>query len=102
MITDPEVIRFSNEVIRPAADRLVGFFYFAESINDQINAKPKILDELLKGGEIEDGSKQDGRTTLTGEQIKLIITQIQAFVQEYRDKGSEKLMIVLPAAVNPR
>lgn len=101
-IINPEVIKFSNETIRPMADRLARMFYFAEGVQDLVSAKPQLLDELLKGGDLKDGAEVDGRPPLTGEQIKTIIEQVNEFVADYRANDSAKLKIILQASVNPQ
>lgn len=99
-ITDPEAIRFTNEVIRPAADKLSGFYYFAEMVVDQFNAKPDMFDRIIKGDDLKDGADVDGRPPLTGDQLKTIFTILTDFAADFRDSG--KLNTINSAAVNPR
>jgi hypothetical protein len=101
-ISDPQVVRFSNEVVRPVADRMAQFFYFAESANDQFNANPDLLKALLSGATIDDGADKDGRPILTADTVKVLFTQVQQFVDDFRANDNAKLNIILAAAAHPR
>lgn len=89
MIDNPQVIRFSNEVARPTADRLAGLCgwcdqFVAQALTPEILGPLGITPEIL-GGEampteqdypdeqIADGSAQDGRPLATRRKLLALI-----------------------------
>ena len=77
-----EVTKFSNDRVRPAADRLAQLFNEASSVIDEWNARPEVQPPNTSDP-IDDGSGDsgDGRPQLTGEKMIAIITRLT----EYRD-----------------
>lgn len=75
-----EVTKFSNEKVRPAADKLAQLYTFANSVINEWNARPAVQpdnDEVP----IDDGSGDtgDGRPQLTGIKMTAIITRLIEF-----------------------
>jgi len=103
-ITDAEAIRFCNEWVRPAADRLAQHYYTAKAITQEWNARslsvkiPNTADVIVDGS----GSTEDGRPGITAAQATAIITRAQEIVTDYEATSNAKLNTVLAAAVNPR
>ena len=80
--SDPQVVKFANEQIRPVADDLYRFYYRAQEIVNNYNAGD-IGTKITAAGSAEllaDGSISDGRTRVTGGDIFNLITALQAFV----------------------
>lgn len=86
-ITDPQVIKFSNEKVRILGDHLYGLYlglvdfeteYVAKDIGTLItNAGPSNL--------IADGSETDGRTRITGGDIfllKILSDDLKFFLEQ--------------------
>ncbi len=82
-ITDPQVIRFANETVRPLCDALYKAYYKSKSaIEDYYNGGDigTKIDTAGAGNLIADGSDSDGRTRITGGDIYNIITALEHFV----------------------
>ena len=83
MITDPEAIRFVNEVVRPEAESMIVRYLDAkrEVANidliltrwNQINSKINNDDKV----DVQDGRGRDGVPQLNGRDVWLLITQLQ-------------------------
>ena len=76
-ITDPTVVAFVNEAIRPISDRLVGL---NATLDVEIAKWFSVVSPLVSGNanndEIIDGSQSDGRTPLTKGDLMNFMTQI--------------------------
>jgi hypothetical protein len=81
-ITDPQVVVFANNRIRPLADKLYSAYYAAKSVNQDYNAGDigTQINTAGSGNLIADGSEVDGRTRITGGDIYNMITLLQAFI----------------------
>lgn len=100
-ITNAEAVRFSNDKIRVAADKLAQAFYFADLVVNEWNANDmaslisnKSLDTLI------DGSADDGRHVITGADATNIVTRCQELIADYEASGNAKLNTILGVAVN--
>lgn len=102
-ITDSEAIKFCNEEVRPAADKLAQAYKFVKTVVDKWNANSmstKIPDNAAD--DIIDGSATDGRHPLTGEDVNLLVTRCQELITDYEATSNAKLNTIIKVAVNPR
>lgn len=89
-ITDPQAVKFVNEQLRPACDRVIsairtlrqmGANYSADGIGAMVNPNPTVAAEYVADGSINaDGSKGDGRTPLLGYDVDNAMTQANALL----------------------
>ena len=101
MITNPEAVRFSNEVIRPAADVAAQYYYFCKALIASYAAKG--LDkEYTDADVVDDGSDKDGRHPITGFDVKAIVQLAADYVNDFETGVNAKLNSVLAVAVNPQ
>jgi hypothetical protein len=80
LISDPTVVAFCNQVVRPIADRMVGMkaTIDIEAATWTATINP-ILAGFADGDTIDDGADQDGRTVLTKSDIVDFVTEMNAF-----------------------
>ena len=87
-ITDPTVIAFVNEAVRPFSDRLVGL---SASMDIEIAKWNAVISPLLAGNAdadtIMDGSATDGRTPLTKADVVNLITQLMTIQTQFDGGG---------------
>lgn len=100
-VTNPEVVKFSNERSRPLADLVAGAFQAIMSYAQLWDAKG--LGSIIPndGTVIADGSDVDGRTPITGADLH----QLKALCVDLIGMGvgeNTKIPTVLKIAVNPR
>jgi len=81
-ITDPQVIAFSNQELRPVADALFQAYYRAKELNQNYVAGNigSLINTAGAGNLLHDGSEVDGRTRITGGDIYNFITLIGDFI----------------------
>lgn len=81
-ITNPQVVTFSNEQVRPIADQFYKLYYKALSVNQNYNANDigSAINAAGAGELITDGSQVDGRTRITGGDIYNLMTAIGQFI----------------------
>ena len=95
-----QAVKFSNEKIRPAADRLAQLYNFANTVIDEWNALEGIKLIPNNSEVIADNAENDGRTIITGADANNVIDRLQEFVNDMNANTSEKLNTVLKPAVN--
>lgn len=102
-ITDPTAIGFSNEQIRPLADKLAQIYTQCKTIVNVWNAQSMGTVITNTSDIIEDGSGSgsDTRNQITGADATNIITRAQEFITDYEEFTNAKLNTVLKVAVNP-
>jgi hypothetical protein len=101
MIESPEAIRFSNEQIRPMADRLAKCYYAAKQLVNNWNDQN--LASVLPPGDatvVDDGSATDGRHPISADNAYGIVLQANALVTSMEASNGANLAAVLLAAVN--
>ena len=101
-ITDASAIKFSNEKIRVAADKLYGAYLFAKEVITDWNAVSMSTLITNTSDVISDGSITDGRTQITGAEATSVITRLQELVTDYEASSNSKLNTVVKPSVNPR
>ncbi len=100
-ITDPAAVRFANEKVRVAADKLAQAYYFAKLVNNEWHATGMSSLITNTADTIIDGSANDGRHSLTGAEATNIITRCQDLLTDYETANNAKLNTILNVAVNP-
>jgi hypothetical protein len=101
-ITNPTVVRFCNERLRPAADRLAQSYYFACEVLDAWNALGGEVGVPADASVIIDGSAIDGRPVITGAKVHAMIDAVSALRTDYEAASKAKLGTILNVAVNTR
>ena len=101
-ITDPQAVRFCNETIRPAADRIVGLYYTLKRMQQQWVAEGMGAKLPNDGQVVEDGAPADGRPQLDTTQVNGLATWVTAFLSDMEANDNLKLNTALGIAVNPR
>lgn len=102
-ITNAEAVRFCNERVRIAADKLAQAYYYAKLVqnewfaNNMSSLIPNNADDT-----VIDGSATDGRHVITGADVTNVITRCQGLVSDYEASSNAKLNTILNVAVNPR
>lgn len=101
-IVDPTAVKFANETIRPAADRLVQLYWLAKNAQQQFTAKG--LAALIPNDTslVVDGAATDGRTPITGFDVNVVLSYLGAFVTAMEATSSLELNQVGKVAVNTR
>lgn len=101
MITDPLAVRFSNEQVRPAADRIAQIFYGLAPALDSFAALG--LNTIFVQDSVEiviDGAETDGRGIITSGDVFKII-QIASLIRQILGNSTDgPLKDVLKVAVN--
>ena len=101
-ITNPEAVRFCNEKVRVAADRLAQAYYFAKHVQQEWFANS--MSSLIPNSgddDVIDGSATDGRHPITGADATNIITRCGEIVTDMEANSSAKLNTILNVSVNP-
>ena len=100
-IIDPEAVRFSNEVIRPLADKATQYYYAALAAKNEWLATDmgtKIPDNV--GDNIIDGSATDGRSVIDGRDVNNLMTHVNTMIADLEANTNTKLNILLQIEVN--
>lgn len=102
MITDPKVIRFSNEKCRVFADALYTVIRTAQALSLEYYADPTISDALNADANavLDDGANADGRTVINANDVLNIITRASELKTDYEAGGNAKLNTVIKLNVN--
>lgn len=101
-VTDSTAVKFSNEKIRPAADKLAQAYYTAVMVRDEWYANNLGAVLPVGGGVIADGADVDGRNILTADDARLLINRCEDLITDYEATNKAKLNTVLKPAVNVR
>ena len=102
-ITNPQSVKFCNEQIRIAADRLAQAYYHASEVVDLWFAQghnTTITDNALDT--VIDGSTEDGRTVITGADVHAMTTLLAELVADYEANSNDKLNVINKVSVNSR
>jgi hypothetical protein len=101
-IDNPQAVKFSNEKIRVAADKLSHVYYFAKAIVDEWLANNMGEKIPVSNDVIDDGSTIDGRPVITGNDVTCMIYILQDLIVEFEESNKTKLNSILKIAPNPR
>lgn len=99
-ITNPEAVRFCNEKVRVAADKLASAYTFAKQVQAEWFANSMASLIPNDASPIIDGSATDGRHPITGADATNIITRCGDLITDYEANTNAKLNTVLGVAVN--
>lgn len=99
-ITDASAIKFSNEVIRPAADRIIQLYWFAKNAQQQFTAKSLSSVIPNDSSPVSDNATVDGRTPITGFDINVVLSWLGTFVTTAEATTNLELNQVGKVAVN--
>ena len=100
-IDNPQAVTFANEYVRPGGDKIAQLYYTLDLMEDVWTAQniasliPNTTDVIV------DGSATDGRSSITGADVRDLIGWSEAFTDEMEANNNFKLKIVLGIAVNP-
>jgi hypothetical protein len=100
-ITNSEAVRFCNERVRVAADKLAQLYYTAKSVSQEWTANG--LGDIIaynNGDLVVDGSASDGRHPISGIDVNNVITRLTEIVADMEANSGAKLNTVLAVAVN--
>lgn len=101
-IDNPQAVKFCNENIRIASDKIAQVYYFAKATVDEwvannMGEKIPVSDDI-----IDDGSTTDGRPVITGNDATGMIYILQDMIAEFEELNKTKLNSILKIAPNPR
>lgn len=101
-ITDPQIVKFSNERIRPLADAFARAYNMAVVVMNQWAAKG--LDQSVPNDPsyvIADGSAEDGRSPVTGADLHAIMDAAGMIIGLAQQNDGVVGHQILKVAVNP-
>lgn len=81
-ITNPQVIRFVNERVRPICDKLFSVWKDSGETIQEYNSGNigSLINDAGAGNNIADGASVDGRNILTGGDVYNVITALQQLI----------------------
>ena len=101
-ITNPEAVKFCNERVRVAADKLAQLYSVAKSVQQEWTANDLATIIAFDNPDlVVDGSATDGRHPISGEDVNNLITRCSEIVTDLEANSSAKLNTILKVAVNP-
>lgn len=100
-ITDPQAVRFCNERVRVAADKLAQAYNLANQVIDEWTAHGGVALIPNTSDPVIDGSATDGRPPIVGSDASNIINRLTEIVADFEDSGGAKLNTILAVSVNP-
>lgn len=101
-IDNPQAVKFCNENIRVAADKLAQTYYFAKSVRNEWHARNMGATIPVSSDEIIDGSAVDGRPVITANDINVLMQSIESFVNKFEANNNAELNAILKIAPNPK
>jgi hypothetical protein len=99
-ITNPEAVRYCNEIIRPLADVATRYYYAALAAVNEWNATdmgtkiPNTTDVVV------DGASTDGRSIITGAKVNGLKNHVQTMLTDLQANNNQKLNVLLQIEVN--
>ncbi len=100
-ISDPQAVRFCNEKVRVAADKLAQAYNCANQVLDEWTARGGVALVPNSADAVLDGSATDGRPPITGADTNNIIKRLSELIADYDALSAAKLNTILGVAVNP-
>lgn len=99
-ITNPEAVKFCNEKVRVAADKLASAYFLAKEVQAEwfANSMSDVIPN--DSSPVVDGSATDGRHPITGADATNIITRLGELITDYEASANAKLNTILGVAVN--
>lgn len=99
-IENPEAVKFCNERVRIAANKLSASYWFAKSVAAEWYANNMGALIPVDGGDVNDGAQTDGRHVITGNDATAIITRLTELTADYEANTNAKLNTILAVATN--
>lgn len=99
-ITDSQAVKFCNEKIRVAADKLAQAYAFANQVKAEWTAHGGAVLVPNTSDPVVDGSATDGRPPITGADANNIINRLTELKADYDADSAAKLNTILSVAVN--
>ena len=99
-IDSPQALRFCNERVRPAADRLAQAYYFAAQVLAEWTALGGVALVPNSADAVADSASADGRPIITGQQVNNVMNRLSELITDYQAGGNAKLNTVLQVAVH--
>ena len=101
-IVDPAAVRYSNEKLRVAADKMVQAYYHAkDTVNEwyALNMGTMIVND--DSAILEDGAYNgDGRKVVSGAELTHIVVRCEEFIDDMEAGSNAKLNTLLNVSVN--
>ena len=101
-ITNPQAIKFSNEQIRPAADRYMQLYWSAKQLVADWTSKGMAQLFPNDSSVVMDGSDVDGRTPITGADVNIMVSHLNALIADLEASNNLKRNQIQKIAVNER
>ena len=101
-IDNPQAVKFCNENIRIAADKIAHVYYFAKATVDEWVANNMGEKIPVSNDIIDDGSITDGRPVITGNDVTVMMYALQNLVADFEASDKSKLNSILKISPNPR
>ena len=101
-ITNQEAVRFCNERVRVAANKLNAAYKFAKEVAAEWNANPDLATNIGYDNTdlVVDGSATDGRHPVSGVDVNNLVTRLTELSADYEAGGGAKLNTILAVATN--
>lgn len=103
----PQVIKFANEGLRPAANNFASAYFAAKSLlsaYDATGMQALLGDDPQFSNMLEDGSESDGRPRISAGGVKLTVENIRALVTQLEtvDSGTGLTLIQGILSISPQ
>lgn len=97
-IDSPQAVKFSNEKIRVAANKLAQAYIFANGVIDEWNALGGVSLVPNNSQTISDSAVTDGRPIITGAMANNIVNRLKEMIADFEAGGKAKLNTILQVA----
>lgn len=105
MITNPQAIKFANEVVRPTANAVFEAFMQASAMLAEFKARPELaeayglvddaIDPEIGAQVLNDQATVDGRPIITGADVLWFVQGITEILEDWNVSNPQKLRQVL-------
>jgi len=100
-ITNATAVKFSNDKIREAANKIAQAYYFAVAVKDEWYANNMGALFPEGGNNVIDGSLTDGRHVITRDAVVLLINRCEDLINDLEANTNAKLNTLLTVATHP-
>jgi hypothetical protein len=103
-VTDPEIIRFANEGLRPAMDRLAAAYLQAKALLSSYDASGLVSKIPPTADYLADGSDVDGRPRITAGGVLLSMENLRSLLAhiEQTPEGQPMSLIAGVLSISPK
>lgn len=100
-ITDPSAVYFCNNWVRPGADKTMKFYFWCLALKEYYVANPNLATLIPADATaiVVDGSAQDGRTPIYGQDVQTFLTNINGLITTVQ--ASSNLILNNFAKISP-